>query len=77
MLQTEQVEELICLISAMDRNALAALIQNYRATFPVDFTPEFLSQQPVERLRHLFLAVCLQSQRMPTMERDLHAPTAA
>ncbi len=65
MLHSEQVEELVCLLSSLNRDALLAQIQNYPATFPVDFSPEFLDAQPTDRLRHLFLAVCLQSQRMP------------
>ena len=73
MLQSEQVEELICLISALDRETLVQQFGNYRATFPIDFTYEFLQSQPVERLRHLFLAMCLQSQRMP----EVNAPVPA
>lgn len=73
MLHSEQVEELICLISVLDRETLVQQFGNYRATFPVDFTYEFLKSQPLERLRHLFLAMCLQSQRMP----EVTAPMAA
>jgi hypothetical protein len=47
----------------------------YRANFPLDFTQEFLSATPLERLKHIFLAICLQSQRMP--EFDQPAPKAA
>jgi hypothetical protein len=68
MLQSEQVEELICLVSAMDRPALLRQFQNYRASFPLDFTPEFLEATPLDRLRHIFVAVCLQSQRVPNAE---------
>jgi hypothetical protein len=31
----------------------------------VDFTADFLNRLPVDRLRHIFVAMCLQSQRMP------------
>ncbi len=65
MLQGEQVEELICLVSAMDRQTLVSQFRQYRATFPLDFTDEFLKTAPVERLRHIFIAVCLQSQHLP------------
>jgi hypothetical protein len=65
MLQTQQIEELICLVSALDREALMRQFVSYQATFPVDFTPEFLATTPLERLRHIFLAMCLQSQRFP------------
>ena len=39
--------------------------REYPAAFPLDFTPDFLDHQPLERLQHLFVAVCLQSQQMP------------
>ena len=69
MLQPQQVEELICLVAAMDRRTLTHQFLNFRGTFPLDFTPEFLQATDVDRLRHIFVAVCLQSQQMPaTME---------
>jgi hypothetical protein len=37
----------------------------YPAPFPIDFTDDFLQHTPVERLRHIFVALCLQNQRMP------------
>jgi hypothetical protein len=65
MLQTQQVEELMTLVSNLDKAALLRQFHEYPSSFPVDFTPDFLDRQPLERLRHLFVAVCLQSQRMP------------
>ncbi|MDB5357949.1 MAG: hypothetical protein JWN24_4402 [Phycisphaerales bacterium] len=65
MLQSDQVEELVCLIAALDRAAIVHQILEFRATFPVDFTPEFLDSQTVERLRHLLFAMCVQAQHMP------------
>ncbi len=73
MLHADQVEELICLVSALDRNALVNQFQNYRASFPVDFTDEFLNSQSIDRLRHIFLAVCLQSQRLPEVQYQAEA----
>ena len=49
----------------LDRPALTRQFLSFQAAFPVDFTPEFLAKLPVERLRHIFVALCLQSQRMP------------
>ena len=65
MLQGEQIEELICLVSAMDRPTLVQQFRQYRASFPLDFTNEFLDTAPIDRLRHIFIAVCLQSQHLP------------
>jgi hypothetical protein len=65
MMQSNQVEELITLVSSLDKPALLRQFREYPASFPVDFTPEFLDRLPLERLRHLFVAVCLQSRQMP------------
>lgn len=73
MLQAQQVEELICVVSVLDRTGLIRQFANFPSRFPIDFTPEFLTTQPVERLRHIFVALCLQSQRMP----EFSAPLAA
>jgi hypothetical protein len=65
MLQPQQVEDLILLVSSLDKPALMQQFREYPASFPVDFTPDFLDRQPLERLRHLFVAVCLQTKQMP------------
>jgi hypothetical protein len=80
MLQSHQVEELIALVAAMDRATLVRRFRDYRASFPVDFTPEFLQTAPIENLRHIFLALCLQTQQMPEVEEggtEVRAPHAA
>ncbi|MEA2708987.1 MAG: hypothetical protein QOF78_1588 [Phycisphaerales bacterium] len=73
MLQDHQIDDLIALVSALDRASLLAHFQSYRASFPVDFTQEFLAAMPIDRLRHVFVALCLQTQRLPTDS----APAAA
>jgi hypothetical protein len=73
MLQAQQVEELICVVSALDRAALVRQFQSFRGSFPIDFTSDFLMTEPVERLRHIFVALCLQNQRMPELTPPLAA----
>jgi hypothetical protein len=68
MLHSTQIEELITVVSSLDKDALVRQFQQYPASFPIDFSPDFLDRQPLERLRHIFVAVCLQSQRMPELE---------
>jgi hypothetical protein len=75
MLQPQQVEDLIVLVSSLDKPALMQQFREYPASFPVDFTPDFLDRQPLERLRHLFFAVCLQTKQMPEFPQD--GPAAA
>ena len=65
MLEPNQVEELICVVAAMDRETLVTRLREFRGTFPVDFTPEFLDALTVERLRHIFVALCLQTNHLP------------
>lgn len=73
MLASQQIEELICLVAALDRPALADQLHAYRASFPLDFSDEFLSTIPLDRLRHIFVALCLQQQHVP----HVLIPTAA
>ena len=73
MLATDQIEEMICLVAAMDRDALVDQFRSYRATFPLDFTEQFLQTAPLDRLRHIFVALCLQQQHVP----QINLPTAA
>ena len=73
MLDASQVEELICLVSAMDRPELVRQFRDYRATFPLDFTETFLQNTPMDRLRHIFVAMCLQCQQVPDQELESSA----
>lgn len=65
MLQSDQIEELICVVAGLDKATLVDQFQNFRASFPIDFTHEFFDTQSVDRLRHIFLALCLEQQRLP------------
>lgn len=68
MLQAEQLEELICLVSVLDRETLIRKFQEFPASFPVDFTSDFLESLPLERVQHIFLALCLQCRRFPALD---------
>ncbi len=73
MLQPEQVEELMCVVGAMDREVLIDRLMGFRGRFPVDFTPAFLKDQSADRLQHLYLALCLQHGHVPTEAAELAA----
>jgi hypothetical protein len=73
MLESNQIEELICLVAAMDRETLIEQFHNYHSRFPVDFTPDFLASTNLDRLRHIFVAMCLQCQRLPEVRTPLAA----
>lgn len=66
----DKIEELIQVVSGLDKSTLLRQFQEFPATFPVDFTPDFLNRQPLERLRHLFVAICLQSKKLPQVPAD-------
>ncbi len=68
MLEAYQVEELICLASSLDRKSITKQFLNFQGSFPVDFTPDFLQSLPLDRLRHIFVALCLQAQHVPEMD---------
>ena len=73
MLKTEQIDELLDLVVALDREALCNLIREYRSSFPLDFTDEFLETVELDRLRHIFVAVCLQCQKIPEVTSEMAA----
>jgi hypothetical protein len=70
MLASDQIEELISLVASLDRDALIQQFCSYRGSFPLDFTDGFLAGLSLDRLRHIFLAVCLQNQRFPQIEAE-------
>ena len=72
MIGTTQFENLICTRATLNREQLIEHFVNFRSKFPVDFTIEYLANLPVDRLRHIFLALCLQNETCPS-EHELAA----
>jgi hypothetical protein len=70
MLASDQVEEFVTLVASLDRQTLKQQLAEYRGNFPLDFTSDFLDSLSLDRLRHVFLAVCLQNQRLPQIEAE-------
>jgi hypothetical protein len=66
MLQAPQIEELICMVSTLDRPELTRKFLSFHGSFKVDFTPEFLEKLSIDRMRHIFVALCLQNQQIPS-----------
>jgi hypothetical protein len=71
MLSPQQVEELICLSATMDRESITHRLLSFNGQFPVDFTRNFLADQPLDRLRHIFVALCLQNRHLPDFQVGL------
>ena len=50
MLDSHQVEELIRIVSTMNRQAVTERLLSFRGGFPVDFTSEFLNELPLDSI---------------------------
>ena len=70
MLTAAQTERVLTIIRSLDREQVVRQLRTCRARFPVDFTPDWLDAQPIDELRHVFAALCLQCDIIP------HAPDA-
>lgn len=77
MLSSEQIDELLCGVALLDRPALIRQFRSYPAPFPIDFSDEFLRSTDLDRLRHIFVAMCLQCRRLPTEAMPQSRPLAA
>jgi len=60
-----QMEDLISMVNAMPRQQLKAKFRAFRGSFPVDFTDDFLDSVPLDRLQHIFVALCMQNNSLP------------
>ena len=81
MLESHHVEELICTVSSMDRatvvDQLLQFPKRYATRFPTDFTAAFLADLPTDRLKHIFVALCLKNAHLPETATDRHEAAAA
>lgn len=77
MLPPAQVEELLCIVAAMDRQTVVERLLEFQGNFPVDFTPQFLAGLTTDHLRHIYAALCVQCGRTtPEAPADLPAEAA-
>ncbi len=60
------LDELLCTVATWDREQLIRQFTHHESRFPIDFTPDFYQTQSVERLRHIFVAVCIQNRQQQT-----------
>lgn len=57
---TERREQAVNDVAQMSREQIQEEILNFQGRFKLDFSPEFLQAQSLERLRHILLAAKLQ-----------------
>ena len=50
------IDKLVCSITEMSRYDVEQEIMHFQGRFKLDFTPDFLHAQPLERLRHILYA---------------------
>jgi hypothetical protein len=60
MYHQERLEQFVRSVGAMNRPALISQMLHFQGRFPVDFTADYLHRLTDERLRHIYLAMCLQ-----------------
>jgi len=64
---TATLDEVLCIVATWDRPQLIRQFQEQKTRFPIDFTPDFYQTQPVERLRHIYVAMLVQHRRSVSM----------
>ena len=52
----EDMEQLVAQIAGMGRQEVTDRLLHFPASFPMDFTREYLDRLPLERLQHLLMA---------------------
>jgi hypothetical protein len=65
-LDVPRIDDVICVVATLDKASLIERFLSFKGPFPVDFSADYLRDLPLDRLRHLFVALCLQSQYIPT-----------
>lgn len=65
MLSANQRDMLLKRISVLEREQIILELRQCPARFPIDFTDEWMARQPIEDLRHIFAAICLQCDHLP------------
>lgn len=65
MLTPKQVEQVLETVNRLDRGQIVEQMRRCPARFPIDFSDDWLQTQPIEELRHVFAAVCIQCELMP------------
>ncbi len=57
---TTQIDTITCKVAGMNRQQVQREIMNFSGRFALDFSPEYLKNQSLDRLRHILLAAKLQ-----------------
>ncbi len=65
MLRSHDSERVMEIIESLDREQVIDQLRRCPARFPIDFTDEWLRTQPLEELRHVLAAVCIQCDVIP------------
>lgn len=65
MLERSQAKQVHQIVAQMERSELIEQMRRCPARFPIDFTDAWFSAQSTVELRHIFAAICIQSDVMP------------
>ncbi len=65
MLTPQTTEQVLRVVERMDRKQIIEQMRKCPARFPIDLTDQWLQTQPIEELRHVLAAICIQCEVMP------------
>lgn len=65
MLKRLQAKQVHQIVAQMQRSEIIQQMRRCPAHFPIDFTDAWFSAQSTAELRHIFAAICIQSDVMP------------
>lgn len=66
MLSRSEARKVHGIVAEMDRAALVAQLRCCPTRFPIDFTDAWLEARPIEELRHVLAAICIQCEIIPS-----------
>jgi hypothetical protein len=65
MLTPQKSQQVLRIIERLDRRQIIQQMRACPARFPIDLTDDWLRTQPLEELRHVYAAICIQCDVMP------------
>lgn len=65
LMERNYFEEVITKISSLKRAELENRIKNFKESFKLDFTQDYLDELGIDRLRHILLAAEINARHIP------------
>jgi len=65
MLPPQKAKSVLSIVERLDRRQIIHQMRACPARFAIDLTDNWLQTQPIDELRHVFAAICIQCDVMP------------